>query len=467
MDELIKNVSGNSYTKVANGTDGQFLRTVGTAPEWVDEEPTKDGGLLTGGVVTITGATTFQVTAGTAIIDKWVTPGNSVRIEVSWSQFSAQTVPNLATTTFTSLAIDEFGALQQFDGTPLTPQQNRIMVPLQTIIHASLTQLDGVGSGNRPAYQQTEAILDYIASIGPSNNGNAITASAGANLAIQKAAGTTTLPFINRIVDPQNPATRTNTALTPVTSMITTYQDSTAPGGFAINVAQTVLDPEFWDDGSDTLQAVANNKWTVQRVYLFGTTDDLVVTYGQAEYSNQADAEAAIFSESPTVNPFLSGATFLTAVIMKKGVTDLTNPAEAEFVSIDLPGSSSSGGGIGDMTKAIYDPTNVNTDAFALENFSSNVNAQTGTTYTLLGSDHGKTVSLDNASAIVLTVPAGLRADFYCYIVQKGVGVVTITESGTTVNNFDNHTDTAGQWAGVSLVGGFGTNVYLSQGRTA
>ena len=64
------------------------------------------------------------------------------------------------------------------------------------------------------------------------------------------------------------------------------------------------------------------------------------------------------------------------------------------------------------------------------------INAQTGTTYTLAASDAGKLVTLTNAAAITLTVPAstftaGQRVD----IGQRGAGVVTVVAgSGMTVN---------------------------------
>ncbi len=94
------------------------------------------------------------------------------------------------------------------------------------------------------------------------------------------------------------------------------------------------------------------------------------------------------------------------------------------------------------------------------------VNAQTGTTYTLLDSDHGKLVTLSNASAITLTVPSGLRSDFYCSISQIGAGLVSTAVSGATLNNFDSHTDLAGQYAMASIIG-LGSNAFLLQGRTA
>lgn len=66
---------------------------------------------------------------------------------------------------------------------------------------------------------------------------------------------------------------------------------------------------------------------------------------------------------------------------------------------------------------------------------SSNVNAQTGTSYTLQSTDNGKIITLSNASAITLTVPASLGAGFSCMLMQIGAGQVTITPSSTTVNS--------------------------------
>lgn len=104
-------------------------------------------------------------------------------------------------------------------------------------------------------------------------------------------------------------------------------------------------------------------------------------------------------------------------------------------------------------------------DTIQQNDITQEVNAQVGTTYTLLDADHGKLVTLDNASAIALSVNTGLRSDFACVILQKGAGVVTI--GGTaTVNEFDGFTDTAGQWA-LASISHLGSDVYISQGRLA
>ncbi|NDC83630.1 hypothetical protein EB093_08235 [bacterium] len=78
-------------------------------------------------------------------------------------------------------------------------------------------------------------------------------------------------------------------------------------------------------------------------------------------------------------------------------------------------------------------------------------NGQTGTTYTLTSADNGKVITLNNASAITLTLPA-LTAGFNCMIVQLGAGAVTISGSGVTIYNRNGLTQTAGQYAVVTIV---------------
>jgi len=79
-------------------------------------------------------------------------------------------------------------------------------------------------------------------------------------------------------------------------------------------------------------------------------------------------------------------------------------------------------------------------------------NTQTGTTYTVLSTDNGKVVTLNNAGAITVTVPT-LSAGFSCTFIQKGAGQVTFSASGTTVSNAHSQTKTFGQYAAVTLYG--------------
>ena len=65
------------------------------------------------------------------------------------------------------------------------------------------------------------------------------------------------------------------------------------------------------------------------------------------------------------------------------------------------------------------------------------INAQTGTTYTLVAGDVGKLVTLSNAAAVTLTVPSGLglAAGQRIDLAQLGAGQVTVAASGTTINS--------------------------------
>lgn len=93
-----------------------------------------------------------------------------------------------------------------------------------------------------------------------------------------------------------------------------------------------------------------------------------------------------------------------------------------------------------------------NTATSQLSGFAANMNTQTGTTYTLLASDNGKIIILNNASAITVTIPS-LFAGFNCMLIQLGAGQITLTGSGTTISNRSGFTKSGGTNAIVTLIG--------------
>lgn len=107
--------------------------------------------------------------------------------------------------------------------------------------------------------------------------------------------------------------------------------------------------------------------------------------------------------------------------------------------------------------------TGGNSSSSTIAGFAANINNQTGTTYTLLPSDNGKIITLDNSSAISLIVPINLIVGYNCMIVQLGSGQVTITGSGSTVINRSGFTKTGGQNAIVTLIS-VSSNKFISSG---
>lgn len=145
------------------------------------------------------------------------------------------------------------------------------------------------------------------------------------------------------------------------------------------------------------------------------------------------------FAQTTVVNGWGGGgATGFTA-----GAGTLTGPATSGVALIDATYKALASGPVCNTTT---------TGVPSICSGAANVNVQTGTSYTLVASDNGKVVTLNNASAITLTVPASLGAGFNCLIVQLGAGAVTPTASSTTINQRQSLTKTAGQYAVATLV---------------
>lgn len=99
------------------------------------------------------------------------------------------------------------------------------------------------------------------------------------------------------------------------------------------------------------------------------------------------------------------------------------------------------------------------------------INAQTGTTYTLVLADAGKLVTLTNAGAITLTVPPNASVAFSTgttiAVTQLGAGTVTVSPgAGVTLNSLSGATDVSGQYATASLTK-TGTDTWLLAGGLA
>lgn len=97
------------------------------------------------------------------------------------------------------------------------------------------------------------------------------------------------------------------------------------------------------------------------------------------------------------------------------------------------------------------------------------INAQTGTTYTLVLSDRGGLVTLSNASPITLTVPTNASVAYavgtQIGLLQTGAGQVTVAgASGVTVTSFGSLTKLAGNGALAVLVK-TGTDTWYLSGQ--
>ena len=107
-----------------------------------------------------------------------------------------------------------------------------------------------------------------------------------------------------------------------------------------------------------------------------------------------------------------------------------------------------------------------NFEGNSIEGFAATIVNDTTTSYTLSASDAGKLIILNNASDITVTVPSGLSNGFNCTVLQKAAGAVVFSASGTTINNRQSHTQTAGQYAMATLIC-YDTDTFVLAGDTA
>ncbi len=296
-------------------------------------------GVISGGEITINAdPAKFDLAAGTGIIVDFQVPTSPVITPVSWIEQLAIPIGDLSAL-FTTLRIDSSGNIQQSAGIEHTPEIERKNIVLDTPVHNNGTSIANIADNSIQAYQALNAFYDYIKKLGPINQGNQIV-EASTDLTVKKDSGTTSLPWINRGADPQNPNEKTNAAQDPLTTILTSYTHRDGVGGFTSLTSITAIDPDFYDTGTGTLVAVSNNQWTIQRFYFFGQNNATVITYGQEQYSSQSDAENAILTESPILSPLLNAGTWVTALVVKEGTTNLSLPAQRKFIPITSQSSS-------------------------------------------------------------------------------------------------------------------------------
>jgi len=89
--------------------------------------------------------------------------------------------------------------------------------------------------------------------------------------------------------------------------------------------------------------------------------------------------------------------------------------------------------------------------------FTTSINAQTGTTYTLVLTDSSKLITLTNDAAITLTIPTNATVAFpigtQIDLVQNGDGAVTfVGDTGVTINSKGGNKTIADKFVGVSLI---------------
>lgn len=124
------------------------------------------------------------------------------------------------------------------------------------------------------------------------------------------------------------------------------------------------------------------------------------------------------------------------------------------------------GGNWGEITGSLSAQTDLVNALAVKAPIANQINALTGSTYTLQASDNGKILTFSNTNGCTVKVPAGLGAGFNCRLIQIGTGQVTVEAQGTTINNRQQHNKIAGRY-GVAKLSAYAANTFIFEGDTA
>jgi len=208
------------------------------------------------------------------------------------------------------------------------------------------------------------------------------------------------------------------------------------------------------ENASPKLDTLAAMNWTANQLLMATSTSALgsipITTFMQAQL-NMASAAAALanLAGAPLASPALTGTPSAPTAATTDNSTTLATTAFVHAVSTA-------------DNAAISLPSNQITAAF---------NDQTGTTYTFVAADYGKSVTLTNAAAITATLPNNLAKGWNVLVYQGGAGAIAFTAAaGATLRQRQGNAHSAGLYAVCSLLcvsNSSGTNaVYVLGGDT-
>ena len=304
-------------------------------------------GILNGGELSNPNATQFTIQAGDGIInDLNKIAGQDPHPEIISVDWLTQTINvvdengdaiTVSPTTVQKnswIYIDASGNVQQ-QSTAFTEAQFRSAIPIGSVVYSN-GSINFVKTFPRTAYNQMSQHSEFIASFGPiKKSGHKVSAN-GTNLSIDRSAGTAFALGRNYSIDPENPSTVVDGA--KVGASIHRYRND-GSGGFVKDTNSgagfTALDPTKYDDGTGTLSNMSSGHYSVQRLFYFPTTPDIIVSYyGAGEYNSMDAAEKNYLLETfVEADNTAQQAIYLGAIVMSGGATDLSNSSQAKILT--------------------------------------------------------------------------------------------------------------------------------------
>ena len=299
-------------------------------------------GVTSGGVLSKTTSTTFSITAGTGIINDLNKESSATEPhpEIKHVTWSAQTLTcagldsGSSTQKNTWIYIDSTGTVTQ-QTTAFTDAQYVNNIIIGSVIHTS-GSIDFVKTFPVTAYSNTAQLQEFVRIFGAlKKTGHKVTAN-GANLKLDRAAGTAFAVGRNYSSDPNNPSIVSDSSR--ASALIHRYYSNGSSGHVLDSnngAGYTDIDPTKYDDGSGTLATVSGGHYSVQRLYYFPATPSIIVSYyGRNQYNSLDTAEKSYLQEDFTeAENTANQAIYLGALVVKSSATALNVSADAKILT--------------------------------------------------------------------------------------------------------------------------------------
>ncbi len=379
-------------------------------------------GITSGGILSKANNTQFAITAGTGIVNDLNKENSASKPypEIKHISWSTQTVTctgldsGSTTQKNTWIYIDANGTINQ-QTTNFTDAQKSNNIIIGSVIHTSGT-IDFVKTFPITAYGAVTQIQEFTRIFGPlKKSGHKVTAN-GANLKLDRAAGVAWSQGRAYEANPNNPSLVSDAAKTEA-KIHRYYSDGSTGHTLDSNdgAGYDTIDNTKYDNASGTLQTMQSSKFSVQRLFYFPTTPDIIVSYYGKNYYDSIDEAQTnyLLEEFTEAENTAAQAIYLGALIVKGGSSVLNNTDHAKILTSGVFRSlaaTSLGGSAAASSLSDLSDVNVSTPSnnqfLKYNNTNGRFENATITTDTITeGSTnlYDKTVAFTNGSNITVT----------------------------------------------------------------
>ena len=278
--------------------------------------------------------TKFDILAGAGVIvDNYTDPLNPAYQLVTWPDIIGIADTQIANGSTTYIYIDAMLMVHQHLDPP-TPDMRREMIAIGWADHPNLTSIDDCALEPYFVADVDAQLNDFFESFKAFNiEGNVYSPLTG--LRVQQSEGSVFDNGTGYAADRRSPNICTTGSQSPC-PINYFYRDPASVDLWVNDLPEvTNVDPNHWDNGSGTLQAVPAGYWTIQYIsyyaYVLGAND---FQYGQAVYPTPSKALNAVGAPIEK-NPWNNVDVFRGYLIVRQGATDLTDPLQARFISAE------------------------------------------------------------------------------------------------------------------------------------